>query len=262
MPEAEMHMQSEVINDSGSAHQANAHVHGYAGDAVRVDLAHELHDTVIQPLTSLLLSITRFEYRPSRAETAETHLNMWKGLAQEALDSLRSSLAGLQAASAQIHNVPEAICRSLVRQLSLHGLHLSVESHNWLEDLPPHFNSNLYLAVREAVTNVEKHAAASKVCVVFRADAEGLSVTITDDGMGITHADLEDKRCSGPGRGLGISGIRDRVALLGGRAHWASVRGQGVRIAIWLPHPSPEDFSVPTPRPCTDAQGVAGGHIH
>jgi signal transduction histidine kinase len=209
-----------------------------ACEAERTELARELHDTVIQPLTSLVLSFTCFEQQPPPStDHMMDHLKLWKGLAQETLDSLRAALAGVQQLVDGGRGLPEALHRSLTSQLSSRGLHLIIESHSWPVGLPLDWNRNLYLAVREAITNVEKHAAASVVNVRLHAQADGLVIRVVDNGVGLRHDDLAAPRFAPPGHRFGVGGIRDRLSLLGGRLEIADAPGGGALLEMWLPHP-------------------------
>lgn len=207
-------------------------------EAERSELARDLHDTVIQPLTSLVLSLTCFERQsPPSTDHARVHLSLWKGLAQEALDSLRARLAGMQPFVDGGRGLPEALHRSLVSQLSSRGLHLIIENYNWPLDLPLDWNRHLYLAVREAITNVEKHAMASMVNVRLHAQEKGLKITVVDNGVGMRLDDLAAGRFAPPGHGLGMGGIRNRLSLLGGRLEIAEAPGGGAVLEMWLPRP-------------------------
>ena len=167
-------------------------------EAERSELARDLHDTVLQPLTSLVLSLTCFERQsPPSADHATAHLILWKGLAQEALDSLRARLAGLQPVVDGGRGLPEALHRSLISQWSSRGLHLIIESYLLL-DLPLDWNRHLYLAVREAITNVEKHATASVATVRLHAQEEGLKITVVDNGVGRLHDSAAGRFATGP----------------------------------------------------------------
>jgi signal transduction histidine kinase len=207
------------------------------GGGERHDLARELHDTVIQPLTSLVMSFTCLERRPPGAEYTEAHLVLWKRLAQEALDSLRSTLAGFRSSLHAGWGLSEALHRSLAPQLGSRGMRLNIESHDWPIDIPPDWNWNLYLAVREALTNVEKHASATEVWVHLHAEVDSLSITVIDDGIGFRSDELARKRFAGPGCGLGIDSIRDRLSMLGGRLDITTAPGCGVRLEMQLPRP-------------------------
>ena len=82
-----------------------------------------------------------------------------------------------------------------------------------------------YFVCAEALTNVAKHAAASRVAVSVTARGGRVRVEIEDDGMG--GAD--------PGRGSGLRGLADRVEIVGGTLQVASVPGQGTRLAAEIP---------------------------
>jgi two-component system, NarL family, sensor histidine kinase UhpB len=206
------------------------------GEIVRRELARELHDTVIQPLTALLMSISQVECRLTSPACVEAPLAVWRGLAQEALESLRGSLAGLQTSALAANDLPGTLRDVLAPQLKTRGLRLNVKCHGWPTNLPLTWASNLYLVMREAVMNAEKHAHASAVTVEMQGDAEGLVISIADNGIGFPRPDLTGKRPDQPGSGLGISCMRDRVAALGGRMDLVEAAGRGVRIEITLPH--------------------------
>ena len=202
-------------------------------------LARELHDTVVQPLTSLVMSFAYLDHLPQQAGQMETNVVLWKGLAQEALDSLRHTLAGLRT-SPRVHaSLPEALEQSLMPQLRSRGMRLVVEPHDWPEDLPVDWTSNLYLVVREALTNAERHGHASRVIVILRADSQELSISITDNGIGFRADDLVSARREDRlGNGLGISGMRARVRMLGGELDLMTAPGCGVRLEIRVPTPN------------------------
>ncbi len=215
------------------------YIDAHTREMQRRDLTCELHDTVMQPLTSLLISFTQIEHQLSSTGPIEAHLPMWKSLAQEALDSLRSSLANLRAPSYHTDDLPRSLRSTLIPQFSEQGLQLYLESCGWPAALPPHWNYHLYLAVREAVTNVQKHARASEVHIQLHTDPDSLTITIKDNGVGFPDASYASEKHSRPGCGLGITSIRERVKLLGGHTTLSSAPGRGVRIKLHLPRPTP-----------------------
>ena len=83
-----------------------------------------------------------------------------------------------------------------------------------------------YFVCSEALANVAKYAAASKVAVSVRSDPGGITVEIEDDGIG--GAD--------PGRGTGLRGLADRVETLGGTLTVESPPGRGTRLVAVIPH--------------------------
>ena len=201
----------------------------------RRTLAVELHDTVMQPLTALITSLECAQLRPHMPEGYEAHIGTWQALVREAIDGLRGTLAGLSEHSHAELGLPEALRSYLAPQLRSRGVRVTVDVGDWPDDLPLDITTSLYLALREALTNVEKHARASLVSVVLRATDRTLHVTIADDGIGITEQSPA-RRARSTGSGLGIEGMRARARALGGRLTLATAPGQGVRLALRIPY--------------------------
>lgn len=205
-------------------------------EAERRDIARELHDTVIQPLASLAMSFDSVQYQPLTAGMLEAYVGAWKELAQEALDSLRCTLTGLRTHPHAQLGILEALHRYLAPQLRSRGLRLAIESHGWPDDLPIDWTSTLYLAIREALTNVEKHAHASEVTVLLRADGQHLYLAIADNGVGLREGEAESEATKRSGSGFGLVGIRERLRVLNGSMTVMSAPGQGVQLAMQLPY--------------------------
>jgi two-component system sensor histidine kinase UhpB len=102
-----------------------------------------------------------------------------------------------------------------------------LESAGDLEGLGEAVNITVYRLVQECLTNIVKHAQASRVTVVVERDGQELRVTVADDGRGM---DLSAKRS-----GLGLLGLRERVEALAGRIELHSTAGRGLRLSAWLP---------------------------
>ena len=87
----------------------------------------------------------------------------------------------------------------------------------------------LFRIVQEALTNVARHAGATRVRIELGLKSGCVTLEIKDDGKGITEADT-----TGPGS-LGILGMRERAAALGGVLEVAPPPGGGTRVAAWFP---------------------------
>lgn len=205
-----------------------------ARQAERRELARELHDTVVQPLTALLISMETLS-DPGRGDLPQAQLDTWKALAREAVQSLRGTMAGLHTHPHAQLGLPDALRRHLMPQVTGRGLQVMVQTTSWPEDLPEDWTTSLYLTVREALMNVEKHARASQCAVVLRASAKQLAITIVDDGVGFAHKRAVHAQPNAQGNGFGIGGMRDRVRTLGGRLTLTTAPGCGTRIEITVP---------------------------
>ncbi|HOW51998.1 MAG TPA: response regulator [bacterium] len=87
----------------------------------------------------------------------------------------------------------------------------------------------LFRILQESLNNIRRHAAATLVEVCLRSDGDGLSLTVTDNGKGFSSATLKDPLS------IGLIGMRERAALLGGVADIRSEKGRGTTVEVRLP---------------------------
>jgi PAS domain S-box-containing protein len=104
------------------------------------------------------------------------------------------------------------------------GIQASVEGR-----YPPLVETALYRMVQEALTNISKHACATKATVVLEEEDQKVLCSIRDDGRGFDFSTLSG------GRGLGLIGIQDRLEAVGGRLEIVSVRGGGTELRTTIP---------------------------
>jgi signal transduction histidine kinase len=93
----------------------------------------------------------------------------------------------------------------------------------------------LYRIVQEALNNVAKHSAATRVALVLRRTLDHLQAIIEDDGRGFD-ACMVSQSGNGSGR-LGLLGIQERLALLGGTLKVESALGSGATLIVRIPLP-------------------------
>jgi signal transduction histidine kinase len=106
------------------------------------------------------------------------------------------------------------------------------------DDLPTATATTCFRFVQEAVTNVLRHARATRVRVTLQCVDAGLTISITDDGIGfdVTAA----RRRALAGESLGILGLEERVDLAGGHSSIeSSPGGHGTTVRAWLPLAAP-----------------------
>ena len=237
-------LQSEVV-EHRKAEAARAQLLGRlvtAQEEERRRLSRELHDQFGQYLATMMLCIKTL--RPEAFGAAgrdglqrleeltgklveEVHHLAWE-LRPAALDDL-----GLQAA---LHNYAERWSERSGVAVDFHGGGLERQR------LPPEVETTVYRIVQEALTNVLKHAAARRVSVIAERRREHLLVIVEDDGRGF---DAEAAaRPPAAGRGLGLPGMRERVALVGGALDFDSAPGGGTTVRARIPVPLPTEKEV------------------
>lgn len=204
-------------------------------------IAHALHDEAGQLLASVhiaLRDIARELPAPVRERLPEVH-----GL----LDQIEEQLRHLS------HELRPTILDDLGLLPALEfladgvsqrtGLSVSVEGSTEGR-LPPVVETALYRCVQEALTNVSKHAQASRVTVWLQREAKRIRCSVRDDGTGFNApaglATAGQKDLFGAGarrgeRGLGLIGIRERLNAIGGTLDITSTPGRGTELLITVP---------------------------
>jgi signal transduction histidine kinase len=105
--------------------------------------------------------------------------------------------------------------------------------------LPPVVQEHLYRLTQEALHNVAKHAAASRVTVMIKRRTTELVLLIEDDGRGFSEEDSRTRSLHG---GLGLTSMRERAALAGGHLVIESTRGRGASIYVRVALPDSQSI--------------------
>ena len=191
-----------------------------AGDEQRRRLERNLHDGAQQHLVSLALKL-----RVARARVA-THPEITAKLLDEGLVELSSGLEELREIARGLHPaiLTEQGLASALNALA-DRIPVPIEVAAPTERLPVQIEATAYYIASEALTNVAKHAAASRARVAVQRDGDVLRCEISDDGRG--GAD--------PERGSGIVGLRDRAEAAGGTLSLVSPPGSGTVVTATLP---------------------------
>jgi len=95
--------------------------------------------------------------------------------------------------------------------------------------LPKRLETEVYAMAQEALNNALRHARAKQVAVTIRSDARQLTLEVDDDGCG-----FEVSR-AGAGGGLGLIGLKERAAAIGGQLSIDSAPGKGTRVRLVAP---------------------------
>ena len=107
----------------------------------------------------------------------------------------------------------------------------------WQRRLPVSLETALYRIVQEALTNIWKHARATKASVTVTFETRRCGIQIADDGVGF---ELATVGATDQGEHLGIAGIRERAEMLGGTLRIASAPGAGTTVVVTVPTGEPE----------------------
>lgn len=170
----------------------------------RERLARDIHDTIAQGLTSIVM----LAERASRETDPTPTIALIEDTARESLDEARGLVAANApvTASAPLEGSLTRLGERFARETGVR-----VETRVELaEPLPREREVMLLRCVQEGLANVRKHAGADHVAVTVQRANDEVRLTITDDGCGLGGVTIDDER------GFGLSGMRERVDLVGG----------------------------------------------
>jgi signal transduction histidine kinase len=201
-----------------------------AAEAERARWARELHDETLQALGSLrlVLSAAGRSGDPSEMSSA-----IATAVSQLELDitSLRGLITELRPAALDELGIEPALL-SLIDRFRSRGLKVDAQVDLGVEQgdgprLEPELETGIYRIVQEALTNAVKHGGARRAVVEVIEEHERIRITIRDDGSGFEPSDQTG--------GFGLTGMRERVALLGGGIDVESEPGGGAEITASFP---------------------------
>ena len=196
-----------------------------AQELERRRLARELHDQTGQELTSVLLGLKAVEEAKTDEERAESLATVREQVV-ETLHDVRRLAVELRPKALDDFGLVAALERLRDTFAERTRMRVDLEA-NVGDRLPSDVETALYRIVQEALTNIVKHAEASAISIVLARRERSITAVIEDDGRGFTP--------EGDGDGLGLLGMRERLALLGGKLKIESSPGAGTTIVAEVP---------------------------
>jgi PAS domain S-box-containing protein len=196
-------------------------------------IARELHDETGQSLTSLLVGLRSLESAPS-LESAHEQVAELRRLTARTLDEVHRLARGLRPAVLDELGLLPAVEQLALDYVQTLGFPVDVSAVGFgLKRLPPTVETTVYRVVQEALTNTAKHAGARTASVVLRQRRDVVQAIVADDGCGF---DVDTAlRAPATWGHLGLHGMRERAALLGGSVTIESTPGEGTTIYVRIP---------------------------
>jgi PAS domain S-box-containing protein len=196
----------------------------------RLRLARELHDSVTQSLYSLTLfaEAGMDSARAADLKQVQHYLDRMGETALQALKGMRLLIFE----SRPLALGQEGLVGALRQRLEAVERRAGVETQLLAEtpfELPAHVETGLYRVAQEALNNVLKHSAATRVTVRIDADDDGLLLEVIDNGQGFELGSVGDQG------GMGLASMRERVEKLEGSLQIVSKPGHGTSIEVAIP---------------------------
>ncbi|MBZ5646997.1 MAG: PAS domain-containing sensor histidine kinase [Acidobacteriia bacterium] len=200
-----------------------------AQEEERRRIARELHDEAGQLLASLLVGLRTLE-DSAKIPRLKTQGHRLRKLAARAIEEIGRLARGLHPMVLDDHGLGVALTRYAAEYTETHkiAVHLTLSGLN-SSNLPRAVQIRLYRILQEALTNVARHAGAKKVSITFARSATALKVAVIDDGCG-----FDAGAAAASSHRLGIQGMRERAAMLGGTVSFTS-QGKGTRVLVQIP---------------------------
>jgi signal transduction histidine kinase len=198
-----------------------------AEDLERRRLARELHDETGQALTSILLGLKPLEEEltdhPAKASVGELREQV-----VSALQDVRRLAVELRPAVLDDFGLAAALERLTESYAQKTSIRVDYRSTLGEVRLPDEVESALYRVVQESLTNIAKHASAKAVSISLTRKGSAVAAVIEDDGVGFDPRVVR-------GGGIGLLGMRERLALIDGRLEIESRPGAGTTIVAEVP---------------------------
>jgi signal transduction histidine kinase len=196
-------------------------------------IARELHDIITHNVSVMTVQAAAagdvFDTQPGRVREA---LDSIESTGREALTELRRLLGRVRPVDDCTELAPQpglARLDGLLEQVRAAGLQVDLSIEGTPRELPIGLDLSAYRIVQEALTNILKHAQASKATVHIRYEADAIELEVVDDGRGPAPDEAQS--------GQGIIGMRERAALVGGALRVGRAPGGGFAVDARIPLP-------------------------
>lgn len=189
-------------------------------------IASDIHDDLGQNLLTLKLELIALHGSFTLPAQVCQRLDAMREHMDATVRSLRGIIGGLHPVGLE-HGLRSAIERQLHEFSRINGIQYQLESAQYANDNASPADATLFRVLQESLSNIVRHAGATEVRIALCRNAQQLSMTVRDNGVGMD---------AGPVlHGCGLLGIQQRVASAGGCFSLSSVPGQGTDLSVTLP---------------------------
>jgi signal transduction histidine kinase len=229
----ESQQRAELITELESTRDELAEAHHTAGVmAERERMAREIHDTLAQGMTSIVMlaQAAQVELQRDGVGPAATKLAAIEDTARENLAEARALVAAFTPVALSGATLTEVLRRQAERFSAETGVDVQLALDMPDEEvaaLPQGQQVVLLRAAQESLANVRKHAGATQVRITLGMSAVGTGIEIRDDGLGFEP--------EAPATGFGLAAMRGRVEESGGSVQVDSTPGMGTRVQVLIP---------------------------
>ncbi len=198
----------------------------------RRHIAQELHDGPVQTLIHLCRQIDTMDTGTGAATEGALRAADLRAIVEDTVAELRSIAKGLRPSVLDDLGLVASINQILADAGERDQFEISFGVTGPDRRLSPAVELALFRIAQEAISNIERHAAARRVAVGLNFEPQGIRLLVTDDGVGFDNGD--DPR-QAKYESFGLSGMTERANLIGSRLLIHSAVGTGTTVEVWVP---------------------------
>jgi signal transduction histidine kinase len=187
--------------------------------AERARIGQDLHDVLGHHLAAMSLNLEVASHLTGGE--AKSHVEQARALTQKLLDDVREVVTELRSENG--YDLEEVV-RKIAADMPAPAIHVEVAPEVRVVADAAQAEA-LIRCVQELITNAARHSGAANLWIALRRRDAGVELSVRDDGRGVERIE----------RGVGLSGLEERFARLGGRFAFASAHGRGFTVTAWLP---------------------------
>ncbi len=199
----------------------------------RARLAREIHDTLAQGLTGIVAQLQAAERKVGDDTELQARIDKAMRLARDSLAEARRSVEALRPAALDHADLPVALKAEADQWAHDTGVLAEVVTTGEPVSLHPEAESALLRTAQEALTNVTKHAAATRVAITLSYMGDVVSLDVRDDGRGFSAVSPQVRAADGTG--FGLVGMRQRLAAVSGKLEIETEPGGGTALSATVP---------------------------
>jgi signal transduction histidine kinase len=226
LAEANAKLESALAENAGLHAQLLAQAREAGVLDERQRMAREIHDTLAQGLTGIITQLEAAEQARGNPAEWQRHLDTAVRLARENLSEARRSVHAVRPEALENARLPEALADVVRRWSEINGVAAEVTTTGTARPTHPDVEVTLLRTAQEALANVAKHAAASRVGLTLSYMDDLVTLDVRDDGVGFSRTN---------GSGFGLTSMRQRVEGIAGQLEIESEPGRGTAISASIP---------------------------
>ncbi|HWB92711.1 MAG TPA: PAS domain S-box protein [Puia sp.] len=195
----------------------------------RIEIARDIHDDLGQQLTAVQIAIFRLSKQLKPDQALEKQLESITNMIAQVIGSIRRISTQLRPAVLDDIGLVEAMKWQTAEFEKKFSISVTASFCETPDDLPQNIAVNLFRIYQETLTNIARHAEATRVQVRLSSDRDHITLEVQDDGKGFDEEMISSKRT------LGLLGMKERTLMIGGDFQVSSQPQKGTTIKILIP---------------------------